>query len=781
MKQFSFDEIGEASRGFAEVSQIGKGAQGMVYMGVLDGVRVAIKVFADESEDIEKFRNYVRFLGRVCEESIAGIPKVFGWTEEPLKCLVYPYFDSGDFHTRLCATNTEYLPMTWESRIFVLQRVSEIVSKLHGKGLYHGDLWSGNVFLNRTSDRLRVDHSPSSSPSSSVVVLSSNSTHHFGFDVYVSDFWDSMVGSELHPLSFPSVDEHGKVDPEKHDVFGFGMIIFETLVGRSIDRNDETLRAFLKDGFLRSDALDQRSGKIPLSIGEIVEVGLNCLKMIIRMEEAASAVNDVMNVLLVEKKESESGIRSSPSGCSDHFESDGACGDTPRDSSSSSSSAAVEMCVVCLNRPRATSIHIRPCGHSILCVSCATALESRVKDGVRCPLCHEEVSKIDNIARLLPRHIMKHESAGSVSSDATWELQSVVRQAKKFILMGKFNECVELIEPIIAEGVQGHAYYKILCMRAFCCIYLFDVEKGIEYASEALRRRPKVAYLGYISRGVLRELASQDGSDDIEKSYGMMDALRGSRRKDPFFMTITAFSMLENKKYSVAVECASDALRTDEEAFLALELRGLSRVRLGEFGDATRDFMQLLDHDPANFGGHMGMGVAAMERGDYSAAVEHFTGATNANRRAANAYLQRAKCYVEMKKLSKAMHDYTKALQIYPSYFSALLERGELQNKMKEYEGAIKDFDVVCELREDTVKAYRGRGLAYAGLGKTRKAVEDLTHAIEMRPTVAELYYHRGMLFKNMNKMPLAREDLDRAIELNPRSTKFHVARNGLH
>ena len=104
-------------------------------------------------------------------------------------------------------------------------------------------------------------------------------------------------------------------------------------------------------------------------------------------------------------------------------------------------------------------------------------------------------------------------------------------------------------------------------------------------------------------------------------------------------------------------------------------------------------------------------GLAAVNRGDWQEAVQHFTQAIKSDPNNAIAYNNRGYCYDELGDYSKAISDYTQAIKLDPKFAMAYYNRGVLYAELKDYKNAMQDAKKACELGDcDLLQELRKNG-----------------------------------------------------------------------
>ncbi|KAM0968347.1 hypothetical protein ACFX2A_017011 [Malus domestica] len=209
-KRFSYTELKKATRGFIE--EIGRGAGGFVYKGVLDDKRVAaVKLLNEAIQGEAEFLAEVSMLGRLNHMHLI---EMWGYCSEGKhKLLVYEYMEHGSL-----AQNLSSNVLDWEKRFEIAVGTAKGLAYLHEECLE----WV-----------LHCDVKPQN------ILLDSN------YQPKVADFGLSKLFNrgELKNSSFSRIrGTRGYIAPEwvynlpitsKVDVYSYGIVVLEMVTGKN--------------------------------------------------------------------------------------------------------------------------------------------------------------------------------------------------------------------------------------------------------------------------------------------------------------------------------------------------------------------------------------------------------------------------------------------------------------------------------------------------------------------------------------------------------------------
>ncbi|PON44701.1 S-receptor-like serine/threonine-protein kinase [Parasponia andersonii] len=213
-KRFSFSELKKATRGFSE--EIGRGAAGIVYKGVLLDSRVAaIKRLTEAHQGEAEFLAEVNTIGRLNHMHLI---EMWGYcVEGKHRLLVYEYMENGSLADDLRRNSSYDVVLDWEKRFAIALGTSKGLAYLHEECLewvLHCDVKPQNILLDSK------------------------------YNPKVADFGLSKLlkRGEAHNSSFSKIrGTRGYMAPEwvynlpitsKVDVYSYGIVVLEMVTGR---------------------------------------------------------------------------------------------------------------------------------------------------------------------------------------------------------------------------------------------------------------------------------------------------------------------------------------------------------------------------------------------------------------------------------------------------------------------------------------------------------------------------------------------------------------------
>mmetsp|Transcript_43874 Transcript_43874/g.102501 ORF Transcript_43874/g.102501 Transcript_43874/m.102501 type:complete len:523 (-) Transcript_43874:28-1596(-) len=213
--EYSWQELHQATDGFAASRQLGSGASGTVYHGTLcEGTDAAVKVL--DAPLCGGFEYEVRLLSRCRHPNVVML---LGYAEESLsvfrqrRCaLVYELLHGGDLYQRLQADK----PYLWQERLRTATEVCRGLAHLHKHRpkIFHRDIKSQNILFSGDGTAKIADFGLA-------CMAADNDVHEMA---------TSQVAGTVG-YSDPLYTRTG-VMSESSECYSFGQVLIELLVGR---------------------------------------------------------------------------------------------------------------------------------------------------------------------------------------------------------------------------------------------------------------------------------------------------------------------------------------------------------------------------------------------------------------------------------------------------------------------------------------------------------------------------------------------------------------------
>ncbi|KAL4577361.1 hypothetical protein LXL04_013470 [Taraxacum kok-saghyz] len=210
---FTYEELSQATDGFAGSNLLGEGGFGCVYKGFLtDGREVAVKQLKIGGGQGEReFRAEVEIISRVHHRHLVSL--VGYCIDEHQRLLVYQFVPNDTLHYHLHGEGRPV--MEWSTRIRVAAGAARGLAYLHEDchpRIIHRDIKSSNILLDDNFDAQVAD---------------------FGLAKLAMDSNTHVTTRVMGTFGYmaPEYASSGKLT-EKSDVFSFGVVLLELITGR---------------------------------------------------------------------------------------------------------------------------------------------------------------------------------------------------------------------------------------------------------------------------------------------------------------------------------------------------------------------------------------------------------------------------------------------------------------------------------------------------------------------------------------------------------------------
>ena len=139
----------------------------------------------------------------------------------------------------------------------------------------------------------------------------------------------------------------------------------------------------------------------------------------------------------------------------------------------------------------------------------------------------------------------------------------------------------------------------------------------------------------------------------------------------------------------------------------------------------------------------------------------------------------RADCYIFLGKNAEAGRDYSTIIETAlesPEAVDAFLGRARIYIQMKQYQRAGADLQQVIKKDPRNAEAYLYQGDIQYALGRFQQAVEFYGKGVQMDPKMSSLFYKRGMTYYRLSMFDESLKDLNQAVDLNKENQTYRNA-----
>ncbi|EMS45196.1 Putative receptor protein kinase ZmPK1 [Triticum urartu] len=214
-RRYTYKELQRATRKFKD--QIGCGASGIVYKGILKDKRVvAVKRLADINQGEEEFQHELSVIGKIYHMNLV---RVWGFCSDgPHRILVLEYVENASLDKTLFSSKAPQILLEWNQRFKVALGVAKGLAYLHHECLewvIHCDLKPENILLDENLEPKITDFGLAKLVNRGG--SNKNVSRVRGTRGYIAPEWVSG-----HPIT------------AKVDVYSFGVVLLELLKGARV-------------------------------------------------------------------------------------------------------------------------------------------------------------------------------------------------------------------------------------------------------------------------------------------------------------------------------------------------------------------------------------------------------------------------------------------------------------------------------------------------------------------------------------------------------------------
>jgi tetratricopeptide (TPR) repeat protein len=211
-------------------------------------------------------------------------------------------------------------------------------------------------------------------------------------------------------------------------------------------------------------------------------------------------------------------------------------------------------------------------------------------------------------------------------------------------------------------------------------------------------------------------------------------------------------------------------------AFLA----GLTAVQIGAWKTPETFWKRVLEIEPENPIGRLGIAIDLHERGELQAALAATDEAIRLSPRDGRAWTRRGRILHDLGRLEEAEKAHDRAIRLEPEYSRMWSRRGIVRLGRGNIQGAMADFDEALRLDPEFAGAHAYRGDARRALRDAAGARADYDEALRVEPDYAGAWLRRGRLRLAQGDKAGGAADIDRAATLEPANAEARFARGSL-
>ncbi len=292
-------------------------------------------------------------------------------------------------------------------------------------------------------------------------------------------------------------------------------------------------------------------------------------------------------------------------------------------------------------------------------------------------------------------------------------------------------------ELFAAQGNKGDAFRS----QGSMWMLQKDYPKAIAAFSQAIQLNPKDTD-AYNERGMTRV-----NSGDLQGALADYNKSLSLQPSDAYAYMGRGFTHLKLQDKVSAIADVNQAINIAPNYALPYLILGVIHYNFGDTAKAVtvlKKASKLLAAQGNQAYAYGSEGFASSISNNYSAAIDSFTKAIQANPKDAEMYVLRGDVYLAKEDYQKALADYSQAIRINPNYANAYTSRASIQFQKKDFQGALADLNKALSLDSSQDKAYFFRAMISIQQQNRSQAQADIKKAIQFAYNDADGYIYKG-------------------------------------
>ncbi len=195
------------------------------------------------------------------------------------------------------------------------------------------------------------------------------------------------------------------------------------------------------------------------------------------------------------------------------------------------------------------------------------------------------------------------------------------------------------------------------------------------------------------------------------------------------------------------------------------EIQSLQKKERGE--EISSSFLSKMTHDAEDPEIAFNQGELFMNNKKFKAAINCFSNAIEYKNNFAKAFLQRAKCYKELKYYKEAILDFQKAANC-DYYFTSYAKDqiAQIYIELADFDLALRNISEAIDINPQNSIFYLHRGIVKLKLKDQFGAIDDLTQYINIDQTNGRVFSLRGKIYEALKNYEKSMIDYAKALSL---------------
>jgi protein O-GlcNAc transferase len=197
----------------------------------------------------------------------------------------------------------------------------------------------------------------------------------------------------------------------------------------------------------------------------------------------------------------------------------------------------------------------------------------------------------------------------------------------------------------------------------------------------------------------------------------------------------------------------------------------------GQFAEAERLYLQILQADPRNFFAYHMLGILRSQQGRNAEALELIGAALKVNPDSTEALSNYGNVLTILGRLKDALAAFDRAIAVGPQYAETLTNRGNILWRLKRPQEALAGYHAALRLKPNLLEALVGSANVFRHLKRFDEALASCDKALSIKPDSAEALNNRGAALSELRRFEEALAYYDKALAIMPNSPSVLVNR----
>jgi len=248
----------------------------------------------------------------------------------------------------------------------------------------------------------------------------------------------------------------------------------------------------------------------------------------------------------------------------------------------------------------------------------------------------------------------------------------------------------------------------------------------------------------------------------------------------PYMIFLLITTLLQIKVWKNDEALWSKVLKIYPFSSIANYNMSFTKFMFKDYNNALIFLNNTIKNDSLYVDAYLNRGIIKVLQGNYQEAIKDFNKIltiSNDKNILEAAYINKAKCYLNMNSYQKALESIKLALQINPLNDICWNELGNIFLKYNKIKDAIKSFSIAIAINNKNYDAYIKKGAAQYIDGEYHQAIYNITRGLDINPYITDGYINRALSYIAINEDNKALKDFEFAIKIEPTNVNTYYNR----